>query len=51
MYESVVHGSATQKSMVGQLNGLDELPLPEPGAIFICDLSLYAAQALMLKKL
>ena len=28
MYESVVNGSAFHKSLVGQLNGLNELPLP-----------------------
>ena len=51
MYEAVVHGSATQKSMAGQLNGLDELPLPEAGQEYSWEVSMNAAQAFMLKKL
>lgn len=51
MYEAVVHGSLNQKTMAGQLNGLEELPLPETGAEYSWELSMNAAQAFMLKKL
>lgn len=51
MYESVVHGDPTKKSMAGQLNGLDDLPLPEAGEEYSWELSMNAAQAFMLKKL
>lgn len=51
MYESVVNGSPTQKSLAGQLNGLDYLPLPEAGKEYNWALSLNAGQAFMLKSL
>lgn len=51
MYQSVVNGSGTQKSLVGQLSGLDFLPLPESGKEYNWTLSLNAGQALILKRL
>jgi hypothetical protein len=51
MYESVVHGYPSYNSLAGQLNGLEKLPLPEPGADYEWVLSLNAAQAAILKKI
>lgn len=51
MYQSVVNGSGTQKSLVGQVNGLDFLPLAEPGKEYNWTLSLNAGQAFILKTL
>jgi hypothetical protein len=51
MYESIVNGSPVHKSMVGQVNGLDQLPQPEAGAEYNWVFSLNAAQAFMLKSL
>ncbi len=51
MYESVVHGSTSRKSMAGQLNGLNELPLPENDMLYNWPISLNAGQAYILKKL
>ncbi|HPH45417.1 MAG TPA: vanadium-dependent haloperoxidase, partial [Chryseolinea sp.] len=51
MYESVVHGRSGSKSMAGQLNELDELPLPEVDVEYNWELSLNAGQAAILKKL
>jgi PAP2 superfamily len=51
MYESVVHGSPTHRSMAGQLNGLSSLPQPENGKTYQWELSLNAAQAFMLRNI
>ncbi|WP_337044223.1 vanadium-dependent haloperoxidase [Emticicia sp. 17c] len=51
MYESVVHGKATYKSLSGQLNGLKQLPQPEPKQKYNWALALNAGQAYMLKHL
>ena len=50
MYESIVHQHPECRSMAGQLNGLDTLPMPVPGSSYNEILSLNAAQALILKK-
>jgi len=34
IYESVVHGMAGRRSLAGQLNGLDSLPLPDPSLTY-----------------
>jgi hypothetical protein len=34
IYESVVHGMPGYRSLVGQVNGLDALPLPDAGATY-----------------
>jgi len=34
MYESVVHGIPGQRSLAGQLNGLDSLPTPDPALTY-----------------
>lgn len=49
MYESVVHGQAPYRSLAGQLNGLDSLPAPRPGAEYDWVLALNAGQAFILK--
>jgi hypothetical protein len=49
MYESVVHADESYASMAGQLNGLNELPIPEKGAEYSWILSLNAAQAEILR--
>ncbi len=51
MYESVVHGSMVHKSLVGQLNELNELPIPTPDTEYDWELSLNAGQAAILKSL
>ena len=51
MYESIVKGYPDHNSMAGQLNGLDELPLPEPNKDYNWILSLNAAQAFILKNI
>src|SRR5687767_3474626 len=51
MYESAVHGKATNKSMVGQLNGLATLPEPDLSKEYNWSLSLNAGQASILKSL
>lgn len=51
MYESAVRGFPEYQSMVGQVNGLNELPIPEAGKEYNYLLSMNAAQASMLKKL
>jgi PAP2 superfamily len=50
MYESIVHGDSTRRSMNGQLNGLS-LPLPEAGRSYHWLLSMNAAQDTLLKLL
>ncbi|MCJ7467982.1 MAG: vanadium-dependent haloperoxidase [Maribacter sp.] len=51
MYESIVHGYPEYASMQGQLNDLDQLPKPEPEAIYDWTLSLNAAEAAILKNI
>lgn len=48
-YESIVQGYVSHQSMVGQLNGLAQLPQPQTGASYDWILSLNAAQASILK--
>lgn len=50
-YESVVHGFQDHRSMAGQLNELDQLPLPDQKSAYDWTLSLNAAQAAILKSI
>ena len=49
MYESVVHGDSLSRSLNGQLNGLNNLPLPQPNTEYNWLLALNAGQQTMLK--
>lgn len=51
MYESVVHSSPNHKSLVGQLSGLDKLPVPETGKKYNWILSLNASQAYIVRNI
>jgi hypothetical protein len=51
MYESIVHGSSNHRSLVGQLNGLGSMPLPEANVDYHWVISLNAGQAEILKSL
>jgi hypothetical protein len=51
MYESVVPGIATRKSLAGQLQALSALPKPETGKVYNWALSANAAQAEILRSL
>ena len=51
MYESVVPGIPTRKSLVGQLQGLTALPQAEAGKTYNWALSANAAQAAILRSL
>jgi hypothetical protein len=51
MYESTVHGNDDHNSLVGKLNGLEELPMPIENVKYNWALSLNAAQAQILRKL
>ena len=51
MYESIVHGYEDYHSMVGQLQGLDNLPLPEAGKTYHWPLALNAGQAEILRNI
>jgi hypothetical protein len=51
MYESVVQGYPTHKSLAGQLNGLYDLPLPNSSLKYNWVLSLNSGQAYILKKI
>lgn len=51
MYESIVHGYPSYKSLAGQLNDLAVLPKPEENAQYNWVLSLNAGQAHILKKI
>ena len=51
MYESVVPGITTRKSLVGQLQALSALPKPEAGNVYNWALSANAAQAEILRSL
>jgi hypothetical protein len=49
MYESVVHGFPEYRTMVGQLDDLDKLPMPEDGKEYNWNLCLNASQGAVLK--
>jgi hypothetical protein len=51
MYESIVHGFPEYQSLVSQLNGLQQLPLPQKNIAYKWILSLNAGQAYILKKM
>jgi hypothetical protein len=51
MYETTVHGNEGHKSLVGQLNGLTELPEPLVDASYNWALAFSAGQAQILRKL
>ena len=51
MYESIVHGYSTHRSMAGQLAGLNSLPKPNPHEQYNWMASLNSAQALILKSI
>lgn len=51
MYESIVPGYADHRSLSGQLNGLEVLPMPDNNAAYNWILSLNAGQAQILRKL
>ena len=44
MYESIVHGSSDRRSLAGQLNGLNSLPLPEAGVDYHWVISMNAGR-------
>lgn len=50
LYESVVPGMPANRSLVGQLNGLDELPEPAPNEKYNWALTANAALAEMMRK-
>jgi hypothetical protein len=50
-YESVVHGYQEYQSLAGQLNGLNELPLPEEGKPYQWTLVLNTVQSRLLKSI
>lgn len=51
MYETIVHGYSNHRSLAGQLNGLRQLPLPNPGQLYNWTLSLNAGQSFILKNM
>ncbi len=51
MYETVVNGYPEYKSLAGQLNGLSDLPLPNPDQTYSWILCLNAGQSAILKSL
>lgn len=51
MYESIVPGTNTRKSLAGQLQGLSMLPKPDMGKVYNWALSANAAQAEILRSL
>jgi membrane-associated phospholipid phosphatase len=51
MYESVVPGDSSYQSLAGQLNGLANLPKPEPGRAYDWVLALNAGQSRILKSI
>jgi hypothetical protein len=50
MYESIVHGYPEYNSLAGQLNGLDQLPLPDSGE-YNWIISLNAGQASIIRNI
>ncbi|MCB0845070.1 MAG: phosphoesterase, partial [Bacteroidetes bacterium] len=50
MYESVVHGYPEYQSLAGQLNGLEDLPMPESGVEYSWPASMNAAQSAILQQ-
>ncbi|MBT8185877.1 MAG: phosphoesterase, partial [Eudoraea sp.] len=51
MYESIVHGYDSHRSVSDQLNGLGQLPVPDSSLTYNWPLSLNAAQAFILKNI
>lgn len=51
MYEAIVNGYASHNSMAGQLNELEDLPLPQPNEEYNWVLCLNAAQSSILKNM
>ncbi len=51
MYESIVNGYPSHNSLAGQLNGLDNIPIPEKDKIYNWALCLNAGQAAILKSI
>ncbi len=51
MYESVVHADTTYQSLAGQLNDLDQLPLPDQNRDYLWEVSLNAGQAEILRNI
>jgi hypothetical protein len=51
MYETVVHADSSKRSLSGQLNGLNNLPIPQPNTEYNWLLALNAGQQTMLKYL
>ncbi|HEY0656187.1 MAG TPA: phosphatase PAP2 family protein [Chryseosolibacter sp.] len=51
MYESIVHGFPTHRSLEGQLADIPALPKPDPNKIYNWPVSLNAGQALILKRI
>ena len=51
MYESVVHGFRDHRSLAGQLNDLDSLPMPDEKLKYNWLLSLNAGQSFIIKKI
>jgi len=51
MYESIVHGYENYRSMAGQLNELDNLPLPEGDKAYNWEIALNAGQAEILRSI
>ncbi len=51
MYESIVHGYEDYNSLVGQLNELEKLPLPEVEKSYNWELALNAGQAEILRSI
>ncbi|MEZ4850289.1 MAG: vanadium-dependent haloperoxidase [Bacteroidia bacterium] len=50
MYESIVHGYPEYQSLAGQLNGLEDLPMPESGVEYSWPASMNAAQSAILQQ-
>lgn len=51
MYESIVHGSSDYVSMDGQLNGLEDIPIPDSSVGYNWQAALNAGQAEILRKI
>lgn len=51
MYESIVPGHPSHRSLAGQLSGLNSLPTPDPGETYHWPLALSAGQATILRSL
>lgn len=51
MYETIVHGYPRKRSLAGQLNQLEALPLPDSTKNYLWPLALNAGQALIIKNI